>query len=105
MIIGNGQLAQAFKNSNTENIVIFASGVPNSNCTDIAEFEREKNLLMETLSAHKDLIFVYFSSCALSGKDYPKNSYYQHKEEIELYIKKEAPVRFYRGLLKSDVSQ
>ena len=54
MIIGNGQLAQAFKNLHIENSVIFASGVANSNCIEEKEFEREKELLISTLLQNKD---------------------------------------------------
>jgi len=44
MIISNGQLAQAFATMELENIVIFASGVPNSCCTEESQFERECKL-------------------------------------------------------------
>jgi len=87
MIIGNGQLANTFKNSICENAVIFASGVSDSNCTDEAKFNRERQLLISTLHTHRDKKFVYFSSCALSAETYPRNKYYQHKEEMESLIR------------------
>ncbi|MDD2828446.1 MAG: sugar nucleotide-binding protein [Sulfuricurvum sp.] len=87
MIIGNGQLAQAFINTPHDDIVFFASGVPNSNCTDESQFDRERQLLLSTLQSHNDKKFIYFSSCALSSKEYPKNRYYQHKAEMEQLIK------------------
>jgi len=87
MVVGNGQLAQVFKNSSLEDGCIFASGVSNSSCVDIHEFERESKLLMLHLEKNKDKKFVYFSSCALSAKDYPKNAYYRHKENMENMIK------------------
>lgn len=87
MIIGNGQLAQAFSENDSSHIIIFASGVANSNCTDEIEFDRERQLLLSTLEAHGEKKFVYFSSCALSSEAYPKNRYYQHKAQMEQLIK------------------
>ena len=87
MIIGSGQLAKTFEDSTLSNTVIFASGVSNSNITDIKQFEREKCLLVNTLEKNKDKKFVYFSSCALSAPKYPKNAYYEHKRQMEELIK------------------
>lgn len=87
MIIGNGQLAQAFSENDSTHVIIFASGVPNSSCTDELQFDRERQLLLSTLQSHGDKKFVYFSSCALSSEEYPKNRYYQHKEQMEELIK------------------
>ena len=88
MIIGNGQLAKAFQKSKLkDDTCIFASGVSNSSCTDERQFEREKNLLIDTLKNNGDKKFVYFSSCALSAFEYPKNDYYKHKANMEDIIK------------------
>lgn len=87
MIIGRGQLAQVFKDFDSDEICIFASGVSNSNCIDAHEFEREQHLLLDTLTTNKDKKFVYFSSCALSASEYPKNAYYEHKWKMEELIK------------------
>ncbi len=85
MIIGNGQLAKTFKEDRCffDDVVIFASGVTNSDCRDNREFNREKELLEKTLVENNDKRFVYFSSCALSAEDYEKNEYYQHKQHME----------------------
>lgn len=89
MIIGNGQLAKAFAHSDIghEDLCIFASGVSNSSCTDPKEFAREKQLLLNTLSANQDKKIIYFSSCALSVPAYSKNDYYCHKKDMEDLIK------------------
>lgn len=88
VVIGNGQLAKAFKaNPLLADAVIFASGVSNSRCTDEEKFEREKVLLLNKLEQYKDKKFVYFSSCALSVEGYPKNPYYEHKQNMENLIK------------------
>jgi len=89
MIIGSGQLAKVFAKSQIQdNVCIFASGVSNSSCTDEKQFEREKNLLIDTLKSSCDKKFVYFSSCALSAIEYPKNDYYRHKANMEDIVKK-----------------
>ncbi|PWE21729.1 hypothetical protein DF188_05815 [Aliarcobacter skirrowii] len=88
MIIGNGQLAKAFQKSKLgDEICIFASGVSNSTCIDEKEFLREETLLRKALEDNKDKKFVYFSSCALSASEYPKNDYYKHKLNMEDIIK------------------
>ena len=87
MIIGNGQLAEVFRGSDHSETVIFASGVANSNCKELSEFEREKNLLLKTLKSNTDKKFVYFSSCALSAQEYEKNEYYEHKINMENIVK------------------
>lgn len=87
MIVGSGQLAHTFESCDDDGVVYFASGVANSNCTEMEQFEREKNLLIKTLEQNKDKIFVYFSSCALSAIEYPKNAYYMHKQAMEELIK------------------
>jgi len=43
--------------------------------------------LIKTLKGNKERKFVYFSSCALSAKEYPKNEYYQHKKKMEDIVK------------------
>lgn len=87
-VIGNGQLAKIFKEKQiVANSCIFASGVSNSACIDEKQFKREETLLIDTLENCKDKKFVYFSSCALSALEYPKNAYYIHKEKMENIIK------------------
>lgn len=89
MVVGNGQLAQVFyKYKDNGNVVIFASGVSNSSCTEQREFDRERKLLETILKDNFDKKFVYFSSCALSADEYPKNSYYVHKTHMESIVKK-----------------
>jgi hypothetical protein len=86
MIIGDGLLARAFKNTNTsyDDCVIFASGVSNSNETNGKSFEREKELILTTIKEYGDLKFIYFSSvlAGLVNKDY-----YNHKVDVEKLIR------------------
>lgn len=90
MVVGGGQLARAFNQQFLPHSCIFASGVSNSSCTNSDEFAREEQLLIKTLTENKDKQFVYFSSCALSAPDYPKNAYYQHKHNMENIIQSES---------------
>lgn len=86
MVIGNGALANCFKKeySNNDSIIIFASGVSNSNEKKISEFEREQKLLMNTLKTIGNKKLVYFSSVFVEIID---NEYYKHKKNIESIIK------------------
>jgi nucleoside-diphosphate-sugar epimerase len=86
MIVGNGLMASVFKEEykNRDDIVIFASGVSNSLETDIDQFYREENLLVETLNKNKDKRIVYFSSFVDLCEQ--KREYFQHKLYMEFLI-------------------
>jgi hypothetical protein len=79
MIIGNGDIASVLKDR--EGFIFFASGVSNSQETDEAEYNREKDLLMDQdMTKH----LVYFSSLAVFEKD---TRYLKHKREMEEIVK------------------
>ena len=84
MIIGNGDIASVI--NDREDLVIFACGVSDSQCTDEKEFDREANRLLE-IARYKHV--VYFSSLSIYEKDTP---YTKHKRYIEKYIKSLFPV-------------
>ena len=86
-VIGAGQLAKSFQGITGGDVMILASGVSDSNCKDDVQFKREEKLLLETMKDNLDKKFVYFSSCALSAKDYELNEYYRHKQKMENLIK------------------
>jgi nucleoside-diphosphate-sugar epimerase len=89
MIVGNGLLASAFSksNKNYEKIIIFASGVSDSNETDINEFNREESIILNTINENKDSKIIYFSSVLAGIKN---NQYYNHKLKIENLISNNA---------------
>ena len=89
MVIGNGLLASNFikSNLNYDDAIIFCSGVSNSKETNDDNFNREKELVLKTITQNRNLKFIYFSSI-LAGVS--KNKYYNHKVEIENIIKKES---------------
>ena len=86
MVIGNGSIANIFKNNYQfdNDIIIFASGVSNSTEKDSNQFLREKDLLVETLEKYPNKKLVYFSSIFVGYLDTP---YYAHKKNIEEVIK------------------
>lgn len=87
MVIGNGSIAKIFyeKYKDDKNYLIFASGVSNSNEKNLKEFEREKNLIMDTIKKFPNLKLIYFSSIFVNVIN---NDYYVHKLNIEEIIKK-----------------
>ncbi|MBU3556838.1 NAD-dependent epimerase [Polynucleobacter sp. Ross1-W9] len=89
MIIGSGFLAQNFKSyKDDESILIFASGVSNSKETNFAAFEREKELLKESIETHKNKKLIYFGTCSVSDPSEVNSLYVKHKLEMEKLISK-----------------
>lgn len=86
IIIGGGLIAKAFKNRIDKKVLIFASGVSNSNETNKVFLDKEKNLLISTIKNYPNHRLIYFSSILILKKI--KNPYYQHKLEMESIIKK-----------------
>lgn len=87
MIIGDGLIATAFveKYGKDKNIIIFASGVSNSQEINPSNFLREKNLLNKIIVENPNIKFIYFSTILIG---YKNNPYYTHKKEMENLIKK-----------------
>ncbi len=91
MIVGNGLLAKTFDfYKNNDFILIFASGVSNSNETNKEMFIREKNLLENTIKHNSNKTIVYFSSCDVIYAEKINLQYYYHKLKMEEIIKKMA---------------
>jgi nucleoside-diphosphate-sugar epimerase len=86
MIIGSGLLSSEFKKFShvLSEYLIFASGVSDSKETNVDNFKREKDLLINTINNHENLKLIYFSSVLTEVID---NHYYRHKLEIENLIK------------------
>lgn len=84
-VIGSGMLAKAFEASYIERqgLVMFCSGVSNSNETSSDQFSREKALLLKTIQGNSGRKIVYFSSCAAGLINTP---YYQHKMAMEQVV-------------------
>ena len=87
MIIGNGLLAKAFYEYYLQNdeLIIFASGVSNSQETSVDKFLREETLLRNALNLNKKII--YFSTCSIEDITARKSPYVLHKIKMECLIK------------------
>ena len=92
MIIGSGLLASEFakKYAERSDIIIFASGVSNSNEVNNEEFAREKNLLQRYMIKSTGK-FVYFSTCSIYDPEMKTKPYVLHKMEMERLIINKSP--------------
>lgn len=87
MIIGTGMIARAFSNyQDNGNIIIFASGVSNSQEKNAEVFQREKSLLLDNLKQFKDKKFIYFSTCSIEDPSMQESMYVIHKRAMEELI-------------------
>lgn len=79
-IIGKGNIASVIHDR--DNVIFFASGNSDSNCTDTREFQREIALLHDQdYSKH----LVYFSSLSIYRSN---NDYNRHKKLMEDTVKR-----------------
>ena len=80
-------LARAFDSYRDHpNIVVLASGVSNSTVTDVAQFEREETLLVNTLEEQGIKRFVYFGTCSAVDPELSASPYVRHKLKMERLI-------------------
>lgn len=86
MIIGKGLLAKTLERNDSEELLIFASGVSNSLETNPLEFQREINLLEEKLAENPNKKLIYFSSCSIHDPSKSDSLYVLHKLRIEKLI-------------------
>ncbi len=86
MVIGNGLIANSFCKAygNDPKVLVFASGVSNSRCTDVKEFQREFQLVKD--NSNFNGLFIYFSTCSIEDPSLRNSQYIKHKNKIELYI-------------------
>lgn len=88
MVLGQGLLANIFKEFDRNNdIIIFASGVSNSNEIKEEVFQREEKLLEQTIKNNPNKILIYFSSCDVIYAQKFDKAYYFHKLNMENIIK------------------
>lgn len=87
MIVGKGFLARAFEPcfGETSDIVVFASGVSNSQETRPDEFAREAALLRQRLDSEAKR-FIYFSSCGVTAAESELTPYMRHKQSMESLV-------------------
>lgn len=87
--IGQGMIATAFKNTGLANddLLIFASGVSDSQELSVEAFEKESSLLRDAITRFPECKIVYFSSCSVGLID---NPYYHHKAAMEEMVMRTA---------------
>lgn len=83
MIVGHGDIASIL--DDRDDVTYFVSGVSNSRCTDVNEFERERMLLLKHIGANH---LVYISTLAIY---YGDSMYVQHKKAMENIIRNSFP--------------
>ena len=89
MIVGKGLLAHAFEPyfGASEEVLVFASGVSNSQEIRDEEFDREHVLLRQSLASHmRRQRFVYFSSCGVATAEAASTLYMKHKQRMESLV-------------------
>jgi nucleoside-diphosphate-sugar epimerase len=87
MIVGNGLIAQAFKefeSLNVKDYVICCAGVSSIGETDPYAFSRERDLLRKISLQFSKI--VYFGSCAIFDDMLAENQYVKHKLSMEKFI-------------------
>jgi nucleoside-diphosphate-sugar epimerase len=83
-IIGDGMIAESFKNYNFKSVCVFASGVADSTENDILKYKKEYDLLKQVLKKNQNNLIIYFSTLSVLRYDY--TNYVMHKLFIESYI-------------------
>lgn len=87
MVVGKGLLANCFRKFETDDsVIIFASGVSNSQETDSSEFEREYDLLKQYNTTES--LLIYFSTCSIIDFSLTDSHYIKHKLAVEKFIQK-----------------
>lgn len=98
-VVGNGMVARSFASAALEqaSAVVYASGVSDSDCADIAQFERERRLLCASLEdTPLNALFIYFGTCSVYDPDAQKKAYVRHKLEMEAIVLAHAQGRVIR---------
>lgn len=87
MIIGKGLIAKAFKEFEQDSkYLIFASGVSNSSINIEFEFNKEIELIRNTIHQYSNYIFIYFSTCSIYDDAEKGKHYVLHKLKAENFI-------------------
>jgi len=89
MIIGGGLIAKTLVEfKDTPDVIIFASGVSNSQEVNSTVFAREKDLL---LSQERDKTIIYFSTCSIFDATAQQTMYVKHKVAMEALLRYNFP--------------
>jgi nucleoside-diphosphate-sugar epimerase len=83
LIFGRGLMGESLNKLRHGNVILFASGVSNSQEQNASEFEREKNLLIKTLEDTDKSLFYYISTCSIFDISLAESAYVIHKKLME----------------------
>jgi nucleoside-diphosphate-sugar epimerase len=87
MVVGSGMMAQAFAGfAGRDDVLIFASGVSDSDEARAAAFERERELLARARREHSSTLLVYFGTCSVHDPDRRDTPYVRHKLAMEALL-------------------
>lgn len=87
MVVGNGLMAKTFAIfQNSPSIIVFASGVSNSQETDESLFHKEQALFLKAAMKYPHCLFVYFSTCSIGDPQQAETPYVLHKRTMERLI-------------------
>ena len=90
MVIGNGLIAKRFQLYEAKPVIIFASGISNSQLKDPVAIDRERKLVGTTLGRNPDIPLVYFSTYSVDDPLLNNSAYVRHKVQMEEFIKANA---------------
>ena len=92
-IVGSGLIARAFAPHRAAlgDACVYAAGVSNSACTDVREFERERQRVLAALAQlHPHTLFLYFSTCSVHDPAAQAGGYVRHKLAMEQLVAQRA---------------
>ena len=82
-------MGKILKKINHKNYIFFVSGVSDSKTTNINDFNREKNLLLETIKKNnQNKKLIYMSTCDIYDNSKIYSPYLKHKCNMENIITK-----------------
>jgi nucleoside-diphosphate-sugar epimerase len=88
MVIGKGLIGREFQSySQNSSMLIFASGVSDSQATCPDAFIREEVMLRNALITHASASVSYFSTCSVNDPSSLKSPYVRHKLAMEDIVK------------------
>ena len=99
IVVGNGLIANEFISNADSKLAmcLYAAGVSNSRCKDLAEFKRDKDRLIGTLAALPDnLPLFYVSPPPPPPPPPPLSPYIEHKMHMEALVLKRPSSRVIR---------
>lgn len=88
MVVGRGLVARTFERyNNNDKVLVYASGVSDSKCEDNKEYNRERDLLEDTINSNHSKHIIYISTCSIYNPAVQSTAYVKHKLKMEGIVK------------------